>query len=163
MAFDMYMELKGIDGETSDDKMKKQKAMDVLAWNWGISQSGSMHLGGGGGSGKAHFQDISFTKWVDRATPILMLHCGTGKHITEGKLTVRKAGDDPMVYLEIEMKKIIVSSISTGGSGGEDKLTEIVTLNFAEQRTYYYPQKDDGTQDKAIEFGYNIKDNKNTT
>ncbi len=29
------------------------------------------------------------------------------------------------------MKEVIVTSLSTGGSGGEDRLTENVTLNFA--------------------------------
>ena len=39
------------------------------------------------------------------------------------------------------MKEVLVTSVSTGGSGGEDRLTENVTLNFAEFKVEYTPQK----------------------
>ena len=38
----------------------------MLAWSWGVSQSGTMHIGTGGGAGKANVQDLSITKYVDR-------------------------------------------------------------------------------------------------
>ena len=60
MAVDMFLALKGeIKGEAQDAKHKGE--IDVLAWSWGLSQSGSFHVGGGGGAGKANFQDISFS------------------------------------------------------------------------------------------------------
>ena len=61
-----------------------------------------------------------------------MLHCCKGTHIDEVKLLVRKAGGKQVKYIEMTMKKVIISSVSTGGSGGEDRLTENVSLNFAE-------------------------------
>ena len=36
--------------------------------------------------------DISFTRKVDKSSPILMLKCATGKHIKEAIIVVRKAG-----------------------------------------------------------------------
>ena len=47
MAVDMYLKLTGIDGESSDSTHAGE--IDVLAWSWGASQSGTMHLGTGGG------------------------------------------------------------------------------------------------------------------
>ena len=56
MAVDMFLDLKGeIKGEAQDSSHKGE--IDVLAWSWGMSQSGSFHTGGGGGAGKANFQD----------------------------------------------------------------------------------------------------------
>ena len=50
MAVDMFLALKGeIKGEAQDAKHKGE--IDVLAWSWGLSQSGSFHVGGGGGAG----------------------------------------------------------------------------------------------------------------
>jgi len=49
-----------------------------------------------------------------------------------------------------------------GGSGGEDKLTENITINFAEVEYAYTPQKDDGTGDTALEYGWNIEGNEQT-
>jgi type VI secretion system secreted protein Hcp len=72
---------------------------------------------------------------------------------------VRKAGENPVEYIKITMKEILISAVSTGGSGGEDKLTENVTLNFADFKFEYTPQKDDGSADSAIEALWNIPAN----
>ncbi|MEJ2387700.1 MAG: type VI secretion system tube protein Hcp, partial [Chromatiaceae bacterium] len=40
----MFIKFDGIDGESKDDKHKGEH--DVLAWSWGMSQSGSAHIGG---------------------------------------------------------------------------------------------------------------------
>jgi type VI secretion system secreted protein Hcp len=45
MAVDMFLELEGIKGEAQDGKHKDK--IDVLAWSWGMSQSGSTHAGSG--------------------------------------------------------------------------------------------------------------------
>jgi len=145
MAVDMTIKIDGIEGES---KLKDHtKEIDVLAWSWGLSQSASFGSGGGGGAGKVNAQDLSLTKWVDKASPILLANCSSGKHIKEAVLSVRKAGDKPLDYIIVTLEKVLVSSISTGGSGGEDRLTENVTLNFAKAKLEYQPQKDDGTAD----------------
>jgi type VI secretion system secreted protein Hcp len=158
MAVDMFLKIQGIDGEAQDSAHKG--SMDVLSWSWGMSQSGPTHSGGGGGAGKVNVQDISITKWVDKASPNLMMACSNGKHFPKALLTVRKAGENPVEYIKITMENLIVSSISTGGSGGEDKLTENITINFAKVKTEYTPQKADGSAEAAIEYGWNIAENK---
>ncbi len=70
MAVDYFLELDGINGE-AQDKTHKDK-IDVLSWSWGCSQSGTTHMGGGWGAGKAHFQDLAITKFVDKSTPVLL-------------------------------------------------------------------------------------------
>ncbi len=157
MAVDMFLKLAGIDGESSDSSHSGE--VDVLAWSWGASQSGTMHLGSGGGAGKVSVQDLSVTKYVDSSSHNLLMRCHTGEHIDEGILTIRKAGGTPLEYIILTMKKIIVSSISTGGSGGEDQLTENVTLNFKEFEYAYTPQLKDGSGDAAKEFKWDIPGN----
>jgi type VI secretion system secreted protein Hcp len=130
MAVDIFLKLDGVTGEAQDQSHKDE--MDILAWSWGMSQSGTTHMGSGGGAGKVNVQDLSVTKYVDNATPTLMKFCCKGKHIDTGKLTVRKAGDEPLEYIVIEFQELLISSISTGGSGGEDRLTENLSLNFRE-------------------------------
>ena len=157
MAVDMFLKLDDVKGESVDSKHKGE--VDVLAWSWGMSQSGTTHVGGGGGAGKVSVQDISLTKYVDKSSPVLMLSCCNGKHFKEAVLTVRKAGEKPLEYIKITMKEVIVANISTGGSGGEDRLTENVTLNFAEFKIEYVPQKPDGSGDAAVEAAWNIAEN----
>lgn len=157
MASDMFLKLGDLKGESKDSKHKEE--IDVLAWSWGMSQSGSTHLGTGGGAGKVSVQDISLTKHVDKASPNILKFCCNGKHFGEAVLTVRKAGEKPVEYIKITMKEVIISSVSTGGSGGEDRLTENVSLNFAEFKFEYTPQKDDGSGGSAIEALWNIPAN----
>jgi type VI secretion system secreted protein Hcp len=154
----MFIKIDGIKGESRDDKHKDE--VSVLAWSFGASQSGSTHISSGGGSGKVNFQDISFTKYVDKASPSLLSTCASGKHIKEALLTVRKAGGSPVEYLKIKLNDIIVSAYSTGGSGGEDRLTENVTLNFAKIEYAYTPQKADGSPETALVTTWDIQANK---
>jgi type VI secretion system secreted protein Hcp len=158
MALDMFMNMgKTITGESRDAKLKGE--IDVLAWSWGMSQSGSTHVGGGGGAGKANFQDLSFTKYVDSASNGLMVALAKGSHLEKCVLTVRKAGEGQHKYIAITMEEVIVSSVSTGGSGGEDRLTENVTLNFGKVAFAYTPQDSKGTVAGDKTFTWNIAEN----
>jgi len=151
MAMDMFLVFDkgaGIKGETVDKVYKKENGIDVLAWSWGMSNSGSAHMGAGQGAGKANFQDISFTKYVDLASTKLMACVSAGTHIPEAKMIVRKAGGTPLEYLVIELWDILVSSYSTGGSGGEDRLTENVSINFAKFTVDYKTQDATGAEGK---------------
>jgi len=159
MACDIFLKIDGIKGEAQDKTHKDE--IDVLAWSWGMSQSGTMHTGGGGGSGKVHVQDLSVTKYVDKATSPLIGACCSGKHIANATLTVRKAGGDSAVeYIVITMTDVLISSVSSGGSGGEDQLTENLSLNFAKVKYSYQPQKKDGSKDGgAIDTCWDIEQN----
>lgn len=157
MAVDMFLKIDDIKGEAHDAKHKDE--IDVLSWSWGVTQSGSTHAGGGGGSGKANFQDLTVTKWVDLASPKLIGAASTGKHYREALLTVRKAGEKPLEYLKVTLNDCLISSVSTGGSGGEDRLTENVTINFAKFKIEYTPQKPDGSAGGVMPFAYDIKKN----
>ena len=157
MALDMFMKITGIPGESTDATHPNE--IEVLAWSWGATQAGTLHSATGGGAGKVNVQDISFTKYIDASSPVLMQACCTGKHFKKVSLTVRKAGDNPLEYLKIKLSEILISSISTGGSGGEDRLTENITLNFSKFELDYTPQKVDGTGDAAVSASFDIAAN----
>ena len=157
MAVDMFIKIGDLKGESVDDKHKGE--IDVLAWSWGLSQSGTTHMGTGAGAGKVNVQDISFTKYVDKSSPNLVQYCCNGKHFSEALLTVRKAGENPLEYLKITLKDLMIAAVTTGGSGGEDRLTENVTLNFAQFKVEYTPQKKDGTGDAAVTIGWDVAKN----
>jgi len=159
MAVDMFIKIGDIKGEARDKTHKEE--IDVLAWSWGMSNSGSAHVGGGVGAGKANVQDLSLTKYIDKASCDLMLACCTGKHYTDATLVVRKAGTTPLEYLTITMTEVMVTAVSTGGSGGEDRLTENVTLNFAKVKVDYKEQTATGTVGATPTMTYDIAQNVN--
>lgn len=159
MAVDMFLELDGIKGETVDKAYKSKNAMDILAWSWGIHNTGTFHSGPGGGTGKSAFNDMTVTKFVDLASPNIMLYCANGKHVAKGTLTVRKAGENPLEYLKIKLTNILISNYTTGGSGGDERTTENVSLNFAQIQLEYAAQDDKGGKSGTNDFGWNIAEN----
>ena len=160
MALDMFINMGAkIKGESRDKVQGPKGDIDVLAWSWGMSQSGSTHTGGGGGAGKANFQDLSFTKYVDASSNALMTALAKGSHIPKVDLLVRKAGEGQQKYISISMEEVLVTSVSTGGSGGEDRLTENVTLNFAKVKFSYAKQDSKGGVAADQDFAWNIAEN----
>jgi type VI secretion system secreted protein Hcp len=157
MAVDMFMKIEGVNGESKDKTHTKE--IDVLAWSWGLSNSGSAHVGGGAGMGKVNVQDLSFTKFVDSASPVLALACCNGTHYANATLVVRKAGGNPVEYITIKLQEVLISAVSTGGSGGEDRLTENVILNFAKVALDYVPQDEKGAPLTAIPMAWDIAAN----
>ena len=147
-ATDMFLKLGNIKGE-SLDKVHKDE-IDVLAWSWGMST----------GTGKtkrgvlppACIQDLSFTKYIDRASPDIILNGVSGAVIPTARLTMRKSGAGPLEFLRFDMTNVTVVGYATGGSGGEDRLTENVTLHFDMLNGVYRQQNPDGSAGPEIPF-----------
>lgn len=158
MAVDMFLKIDDLKGDSLDATHPNE--IQVLAWSWGMTQSGSTHQASGGGSGKVNVQDLSFTKNIDTTTTNLIKACCSGSHFKQALLTVRKAGGKaPVEYLKITMKDLIVSNISTGGSGGGDLITENITLNFAKVTLDYTPQDAAGVAGNTMSASWNIPQN----
>jgi type VI secretion system secreted protein Hcp len=158
MAADIFAKIGDIKGESLDSKHKDE--VEVLSWSWGVTQSGTMAYGGGGGEGKASFHDFNFTHYVDKASPVLMKVCATGEHIKEATITVRKAGKGQQEFLVIKMADIIVTSVAPGGSAGGDATMESIALQCSKVDLEYKPQKADGSLEAGLHFKYDIKGNK---
>jgi type VI secretion system secreted protein Hcp len=152
----MFLKLTGIKGESKDHKHKDE--VHIESFSWGLNQTGAGATGGGHGAGKVSVHDISITKFVDKSSCAFMSHCCSGKHIPEGLITVRKAGDKPLEYLKIKLIDIMISGYQTAGHGS-DQLTENVTLNFAKFQIEYQEQKPDGSGSPGGEMGWDVKAN----
>jgi type VI secretion system secreted protein Hcp len=157
VAVDILLKIDGVEGESMISGHEGE--IDVLSWNWGMSQAGTMHSGGGAGAGKVNIQDISFTKHIDKSSPNLMRACCNGEHFPEAELLVRKAGKEPLDYYKVTMSPVLVTAVTTGGDGGDGRPEESVSLNFAKMTVGYTPQKEDGSGDAQIELKWNIEQN----
>jgi type VI secretion system secreted protein Hcp len=145
MPVEMFLKLAGIDGESTDAKHKGE--IDVLAWSWGLSQEGGSPAGGGGGAGRVKIENISIQKLVDLASPLLLSFSATGKHISDGTLTTRKAGKGAKAggeFLLFKMSNVIVTSVHVAASQDGNAPTESITLSFGKVEFDY--------KDKAFKF-----------
>jgi len=161
MAFDMHIKFgKGkVSIEGASDHAKHKGEVPILAWSWGLSNQADLHSSSTGSGGKAHVQDISLTKYVDSSSHALLQAAATGARIEEAWLYVTNATGEQTDYIELHLSNgVMVTSVSTGGSGGEDRLTENVTLHFGKFKYGFQPQNPDGSKDGAVkEFTYDIQ------
>jgi type VI secretion system secreted protein Hcp len=158
MATDIFFKLGDIQGESTDDKHRDE--IDVLAWSWGLVQSGAMATAGGAAAGRVHFNDFSFTHHLDKASPNLMRACATGAHVKEAILTERKAGSGQQEFLIIRMSDVIVTAVQPSASGAEEGPVEQVSVQCASVDVEYRPQRTDGSLDASIHFKYDIRANR---
>jgi type VI secretion system secreted protein Hcp len=155
--FDAFLKIDGIKGESKDAKHKDE--IEIESFSWGANQSGTA-FGGGGGAGKASFQDFSFVMQQTKASPQLMLACASGKHIKEAILTARKAGKEQMEFVKFTLSNIVVSGFEQGGSSLAEKLpTDQVSFNFEKLKYEYQEQRADGSQGDITTGSWDLKKN----
>jgi len=150
-AVDMFLKVDGIQGESTDKVHHGE--IDVLAWSWGESAGTARTKKGTAPT--ACIQDLSLTKFIDAASPALIMNTMVGTVSPTAVLVIRKAGVNPVEYLRLTMHNVNVAAYSTGGSGGEDRLTENVTLHFDSMQGEYQKQRADGSLDRPITFDIN--------
>jgi len=158
MTLDIFLKLTGIDGESMD--VSHPNEIEVLTWDWSVSQSSDMHTGSGGGAGKCAVDDLTFEHYIDRATPNLVQYCLTGKHIDNAVLVMRKAGGKPHEYLKITMGDVLITRVNPVGNINMRAPREEVRLSFARVRQEYVIQNAQGGSAGTASMGYDIKANK---
>jgi type VI secretion system secreted protein Hcp len=156
MAVHMFIKIDSINGESVDAKHKDQ--IEVLSWTWGMTQSGSAHYGSGTGTGKVSVRDLSFTKYVDKSTPVLMKYCCKGQFFDKATLSVMKAGSTPVEYIKLDLTHGLVSSVTSGGVGDDERLVETITLNFKAFSMQYTPQ-DKGSAGASVPATWDLSKN----
>ncbi len=155
----MFLKIDGIEGESVDSTHTNE--IELLTVDWSMSQGATMHTGTGGGAGKVSVNDLTFTHTVDKASPILMQTCMSGKHIAKAVLTVRKAGEKPLEFYKITMTDVMVTQVTPSGSNSGSGMVECVGLAFSKVKIEYQPQGADGSaKGGAIVTEYDIKANK---
>ena len=138
MAVSITLKFKDIKGESQIKGHEGE--IDILSWSWGLTQSASAHVSTGGGSGSADVEDLHLTKYIDKASPVLMDASFKGKDLKEATLYVMK--------------------VSGAGHQGEqlpnDRHGETLDLNFRLVKIEHTGQKADGSADATISHDFDI-------
>jgi type VI secretion system secreted protein Hcp len=155
MGVTICLKLDGVPGESLVAKHKDE--IDVLSWNWGLTQSASAHVSTGAGTGSADVKDLTITKYLDKSSPNLIKNCFIGANHKDAVLSVMKAtgkGGDAITMVKITMAgPVFISSVHTGEHGDNDRFVETVSLNFATVKFEYTGQKADQSADATVGSG----------
>jgi type VI secretion system secreted protein Hcp len=159
----MFLKIEGIDGESTDDKHKKE--IEVLSFSWGVSQqrSASASSAGNLSSQRADFGDFSVVKALDKTSPPLMLACADGTHLKSIRLELCRASGDKQPYMEYKFTDVIVTNVRPGGSahGAEALPVEEVSFAYGKVEMAYTQTKVEGGRAAGkIPAGWDLKANK---
>src|SRR5437868_2371794 len=101
MAFDAFIKLPDIEGESKRKGFEGQIA--ILSFSFGASNPSSIGSGGGGGAGKVSLSSFNLMKLSDTTSPVLFQKCCTGDHFAKATVTLNKAGGTaPLDFLVYE-------------------------------------------------------------
>ena len=145
-AVDYFLEVNGVPGESQDAKLAK--AIDVLSYSWGASQSTDKKSG-------PRLGDLVITHRVDLASPPLFQRLATNTTIPSAELIARKAGEDQFIFLRFCFQNVQVTSIQQSGKSGDDVPTEQVSFSYGAVSEQYTQQDNTGGIGTTVVAGWN--------
>lgn len=128
MAFDAFLKLDGIKGESQVKGFEGQ--IQIESFQWGVAQLITGTVGGGGTTGKPTKSDFLFTAASSGASPLLFVTCASGKHIKEGVVTLRSAGESQTNFSTIKLSNVLISGYRQAGDEDGSVPMDEVGLNY---------------------------------
>jgi len=161
MATDVYLQLDGIKGESTD--FAHQGWIEIESAQWGVMQpkSATASTAGGHTAERCEHKTIALTKLADLASPMLMQTCSMGKTLSKAKLEFMRADGDgkPIKYYEVELENIFVATMDQVVHGGTI-LQDSFSLRFSKVKWKYTQQKIGGGTSGNTAGGWDLACNK---
>jgi len=161
MAFDAFMKINGVVGESTDDQHKEW--IELLSFSWGVQQPKSVVSSAGSlAAERADFGDFSITKVIDKASPKLATACASGEHFSEVKIEVCRAGGDKQKYMEYKLTDVITTGFRLAGHKSNEILpVEEVSFSYGKiEKNYTETDKQTGKGKGQVAAGWDLKTNK---
>jgi type VI secretion system secreted protein Hcp len=142
MAFDAFLKIDGIPGESHDDKHKNE--IDVISFSLGVTRQNERQ--------RPRVKDFQIVKYIDAASPLLFDAACEGRVVDQALFTLRAAGGKGGAeFYKIYFENVVVTNIQPGGSTSGDALPmEQLSLDFDSARIEYRPQNPDGSLGAAV-------------
>lgn len=159
----IFIKLGDIKGEVTAQGFKEQIALDSVQVGAGVAVGSATTKGGTRTASAASISELTVTKTLDNATPLIFQQLATGKSIGKPVIvTFTKAsgkddgGNDP--YLIITMEDVFISgqSLSSGG----DLPSESLSLNFTKIKFDYKKSDATGVLSQGSLAGWDLATNK---
>lgn len=130
MAFDTYIQIEGVQGESTDEKHKGW--IEVMSYSHGIAQqsSGAISSHGARSAGKCDHHDFTVTKRLDKSSPYLYKHGCNGKHFPKVVVEVCRSTGAKEVFMKYTFDHVVVSSAQIGGGFGQENPVETVSFQY---------------------------------
>jgi type VI secretion system secreted protein Hcp len=156
-----FLKLDGVEGETGNDHYTEH--LELQSFSWGASNNSSYSTGTGPGVGAGQVHNMSFSKFMCKASPKLMERVIKGWTCDTGKLILCKRNSPdgkPLEYYTVDMENVIITSYQMSASGGAQLPMESFSLDFVVIKPNYVAQADDGSGKDNHGFGWHLQKGK---
>jgi len=160
MAYDIFLQLDGIECESSDEK--HQNWLEVQTFHFGVVQpsEGPASGSGAGGYGRAHFDDLQIAKHLSKSTPAIHKAAAAGTNIANGTLHVCRATGEKQVVLEVKLKNVMISVVSNSIATTSDLVDENISLKYGQiSVTYTEIDHSSGASKGNTSYGWDLTTN----
>ena len=146
----MFLRLDGIQGESTDDKHRGE--IEVESFSWGATHTATTR------AGVTTFSELRFVSRTNKASPLLMQHMASGKHIANGDFSMARtlAVGGTANFYQLDFSDVTVNTyhVSTAPDG---TLQEEFTLVFtAAANLQYTPVDAKGGVGTPVTFRYDL-------
>lgn len=154
MAVNAYLIVDGVDGPSTSRK----KAIDILSFSFGASQTATYGSGASGmeaKAGRADFSNLTIMKVLDKTSPLLFDHCATGDIVKKIELFYDKPVKDKQEdYFKITLEDALITSVQLSGSS--ENPTESVSFAFQKIEVAYAAENEDGSLGAFVPKGFDL-------
>jgi len=161
MAIDVYLQIDGIKGESTDST--HHGWIEITTAQLGVAQpkSATASTGGGHTAERCEHRSVAITKLADLSSPILMQLCSAGKTIPSAKLEFLRADGqgERVKYYEVALENVLIANVHQTVHEG-DILHEAVSLKFSKVKWKYTQQKIGGGAGGNTSGGWDLASNK---
>ena len=161
MAIDVYLQIDGIKGESTDNSHKDWIECKSVQWQVLQPKSATASTVGCHTAERTEHKDIVIAKMADLASPLLLQTCSSGKTIPKAKLEFLRADGqgERIKYFEIELENVMISSVAPSVAAG-DILGEDLALKYSKVKWKYTQQKVGGGSGGNTSGGWDLSANK---
>jgi type VI secretion system Hcp family effector len=152
-AHDMFLKLGGIKGESVDADHKDW--INLVSTQHGVSRPVESGPGLPRRGGAPSFSELTFTREVDAASPVLFQAAAGGGAIPEAELEVLDHSPLRQRFYRIRLFDVLVSSLTQGATPAT--VSETVSLNYAKIEMTYTTHDERGAFTSATTAYYSLE------
>ncbi len=164
MAFDAFLTIDGIPGESTDDKHKDW--IEISSFEHHLEQPASATASsvGGATAERVNHGTFNIVHLIDKSSPKIYDACCSGKHIKEVTIEVCRSGGDKVKYFEIKLEQVLISKVDVAGTTADSGFPhEQVSFSYGKIRWVYTQQKrTDGAGGGNVSAGWDLTTNRAT-
>lgn len=161
MAFNAFLEIQGIKGDSTDSKHKDWVAVESYSHKMSMPVGGTRNAHGVNVTGGADHEDFVIVKRLDVASPLLAEHCCSGKNIPQAKLELCRESGNKETFMVYTFKNLVVSSVKPLGSLDDKNPLplEEISLRYSEINWEYTTITDKG-RGASVKRGWSTLESK---